>query len=56
MESENDVVLTGIGGRLPECNNVDEFMEALINGVDLITETNKRFPPGKYYKLRSFQE
>lgn len=46
MESDKDIVISGIGGRLPECDSVEEFMNALVNGVDLISETNRRHPPG----------
>lgn len=46
MESDKDIVISGIGGRLPECDSVEEFMNALVNGVDLISETDRRHPPG----------
>lgn len=53
MELDDDIVVTGIGGRLPECDTVEEFMEALINGVNFVTETDRRHPPGtiKYFKI-----
>uniref|UniRef100_A0A4W6DNU3 Fatty acid synthase n=1 Tax=Lates calcarifer TaxID=8187 RepID=A0A4W6DNU3_LATCA len=42
----DEIVLTGISGRLPESNNLEEFWENLINGVDMVTEDNRRWTPG----------
>lgn len=53
MNSGKDVVISGIAGRLPECENVNEFWQSLFDGVDLITDDDRRFPPGKvlYYSI-----
>lgn len=53
MDSGEDIVISGVAGRLPEFDNVDEFMSALLNGTDFITESVRRYPPGKslYYHL-----
>lgn len=42
-----EIVIAGISGRLPESNNLEEFWENLINGVDMVTEDNRRWKPGK---------
>ncbi|XP_077358210.1 fatty acid synthase isoform X2 [Festucalex cinctus] len=44
----DDVVIAGISGRLPESNNLAEFWENLINGVDMVTEDDRRWTPGLY--------
>ncbi|XP_061823044.1 fatty acid synthase [Nerophis lumbriciformis] len=44
----DDIVITGISGRLPESNNLEEFWENLINGVDMVTEDDRRWTPGLY--------
>ncbi|XP_028141037.2 fatty acid synthase-like [Diabrotica virgifera virgifera] len=46
MESKEDIVIAGISGRFPECNNVEEFREALLQGKDLLTADDRRFPAG----------
>lgn len=46
MDSEDEIVISGIAGRLPECENVEEFWQALFDGVDLMTIDNRRYPPG----------
>lgn len=46
MEHEQDIVISGISGRLPECENVEEFWQALFDGVDLLTVDDRRYPPG----------
>ncbi|NXJ82917.1 FAS synthase, partial [Trogon melanurus] len=43
-----DVVITGIAGRLPESDNLQEFWENLLNGVDMVTEDDRRWKPGIY--------
>lgn len=43
-----DVVIAGIAGKLPESDNLEEFWENLINGVDMVTEDDRRWKPGMY--------
>lgn len=43
-----DIVVAGISGRFPESNNIEEFWENLINGVDMVTEDDRRWKPGLY--------
>lgn len=45
---EEDVVITGLSGRLPESNNIEEFAQQLFAGVDLVTGDDRRWPTGKY--------
>ncbi len=41
-----DIVIAGISGRLPESNNLEEFWQNLFNGVDMVTEDDRRWKPG----------
>ncbi len=43
----DEIVISGISGRLPESDNLEEFWENLINGVDMVTEDNRRWTPGE---------
>uniref|UniRef100_H2Y3E5 Fatty acid synthase n=1 Tax=Ciona intestinalis TaxID=7719 RepID=H2Y3E5_CIOIN len=43
MES---IVISGISGRFPESENVEEFWTNLLNKVDLVTEDDRRWKPG----------
>uniref|UniRef100_A0A8B9FZJ9 Fatty acid synthase n=1 Tax=Amazona collaria TaxID=241587 RepID=A0A8B9FZJ9_9PSIT len=43
-----DVVIAGISGKLPESENLQEFWENLLNGVDMVTEDDRRWKPGMY--------
>ena len=45
-ESDDDVVITGISGRLPESENIGEFRSHLINGEDMVTDDDRRWQPG----------
>ncbi len=45
---EDDVVISGISARLPESDNMAEFREHLIGGEDMVTEDDRRWPPGQY--------
>ncbi|XP_060535886.1 fatty acid synthase [Cylas formicarius] len=44
----DDVVITGISGRLPESNSIEEFKQQLFDGVDLVTDDERRWPSGLY--------
>ena len=43
-----DIVISGISGRFPESDSVDELAENLLNNVDMITEDERRWPIGLY--------
>lgn len=45
---DDDVVVSGISGRLPESSTIEEFREQLFAGVDLITDDERRWPSGLY--------
>lgn len=44
----DDIVITGLSGRLPESNNIEEFKQQLFDGVDLVTDDERRWPAGLY--------
>lgn len=50
----DDVVLTGLSGRLPDSDNIEEFATNLFDGVDLVTADGRRWTPGErsYFTLR----
>lgn len=47
MEINEEIVISGIAGRFPECENVNQFWQALFDGLDLITVDDRRYPPGE---------
>lgn len=47
-----DIVIAGISGRLPESNNLEEFWQNLFNGVDMVTEDDRRWKPGAFILLK----
>ncbi|RZC35992.1 fatty acid synthase [Asbolus verrucosus] len=44
----DDIVISGISGRLPESDNIEEFKQQLFDGVDLVTDDERRWPSGLY--------
>lgn len=44
----DDIVITGISGRLPESSSIEEFKQQLFDGVDLVTDDERRWPSGLY--------
>ncbi|KAG5885210.1 hypothetical protein JTB14_012233 [Gonioctena quinquepunctata] len=44
----DDIVITGISGRLPESNSIEEFKQHLFDGVDLVTDDERRWPSALY--------
>lgn len=45
-DMNEEIVISGISGRFPEADNIDELKENLYNNVDMITEDSRRWPPG----------
>lgn len=43
----DEIVISGISGRLPESNSIAEFKENLFAGADLVTDDDRRWPAGK---------
>nr|QNL15121.1 fatty acid synthase 1 [Meteorus pulchricornis] len=43
---DNDIVITGFSGRLPESQNIDEFKNNLFDGIDMVTDDERRWPRG----------
>ena len=40
------IVISGMSGRLPESDTIDEFAQNLYNNVDMVTEDDRRWPTG----------
>lgn len=45
-EPGEEVVITGIAGRFPECANMAELKDNLMNKVDLVTDNDSRWKIG----------
>lgn len=45
-QCKENVVLTGISCRLPQAENMQEFRDNLMNGIDMVTEDDTRWTPG----------
>ena len=48
QECNEDIVIAGVSCRLPESDNTAEFWKHLIEGHDMVTEDDRRWPPGIY--------
>ncbi len=42
-----DIVISGCAVRLPQSDNLQEFSDNLMNGIDMVTEDSTRWAPGK---------
>lgn len=51
---DDDIVLTGISGRLPDSSSIEEFAKNLFEGVDLVTADDRRWQPGTYFFIFAF--
>jgi hypothetical protein len=47
LKENEDIVISGIGGRFPESDTVDEFAQNLYNKVDMIVDDDRRWPTGQ---------
>lgn len=46
-EHKDEVVISGIGGLFPECDNVDELKELLFSKTNGVTINSSRWKPSK---------
>lgn len=44
---DEDLVITGIGGRYPDCDHIQEFWDKLVAGVELSSVDDRRWPVGE---------
>ena len=44
---DDDIVISGISGRYPESENVEEFWYKLLNGIPMYSQDDRRWPVGK---------
>jgi fatty acid synthase len=47
LKKNEDIVISGMGGRFPESDTVDEFAQNLYNKVDMIVDDDRRWPTGQ---------
>lgn len=52
MTYEHEVVISGISGRFPECNDVDSLKQILYNKENVITYDNRKWPQGYRYECK----
>lgn len=45
---DEEIVISGISGRFPESDNIDELKKNLYEHVDMITADDRRWPQGLY--------
>lgn len=43
-----EVVIAGLSGKLPESDNMQEFWDNLVGGVDMVTDDDRRWKAGMY--------
>lgn len=45
---DEEIVISGIAGRFPESENIKEFRDHLVNGEDMVTADDRRWPMGTF--------
>lgn len=56
QQLNDDVVISGFSGRLPESSNIEEFKQNLFNGVDMVNDDPRRWERGKSKDLPQTEE
>ena len=46
---KEDIVISGMSGRFPESDTLEEFECNLYNNIDMIVENERRWPLGKLF-------
>jgi hypothetical protein len=47
-KQQADIVISGMSGRLPESDSLDEFKMHLMNHDDMVTDDERRWPKGTF--------
>ena len=47
MSTKDDIVISGMSGRFPASRNLEEFKQNLYGGVDMVTQSEDRWPEGE---------
>ena len=48
---DEDIVISGIGCRFPEADDIPELVEKLYGGVDLVTQDERKAGRGKIFRF-----
>lgn len=48
---KDDVVISGMSGRFPKSETVQQFIDNLLSSAEMMCGGNERFPSGKYPKF-----
>lgn len=54
-QTDTQVVVSGMSGRLPDSDNLSEFWEHLINKDNLVTSDDRRWEPGTLILVHAVQ-
>ena len=49
---DDDIVISGIGCKFPDADNIPELAEKLYGGVDLVTQDERKAGRGKFLSFR----
>lgn len=52
MSEQCEVVISGISGRFPEAESVEEYIQMLYDSKSPITYDNRKWAPGYRYKCK----
>ena len=57
IEENEEIVISGVGGRYPMSGNFDEFATNLFDNIDMVTEDEdgERWPKSKLKELTLFK-
>lgn len=52
----DDIVISGIAGRFPQSDNIDELAANLLNKIDMVTQDDSRWPIGKLFFISNYEK
>jgi acyl transferase domain-containing protein len=56
LEGPEDIVITGISGRYPDCDSIVEFWQKLVSGIEFGSIDDRRWPVGEYTLYHSTEK
>ena len=55
LNCKEEIVISGISGRYPDCDNITEFWEKLVSGVEFASIDERRWPVGESLSLFEYK-
>ena len=50
-KADDEIVISGVSGKFPESDNINQLKDNLFNHVDMVTQDDRRWPQGMLFVI-----